>query len=1036
MNGHSTMRERGAVRDYSGIKRCGAVRKAALVFSVSVLLSGSLQQASAQKKPLDHSVYDTWESVAGQIISDDGQTLIYQVNPQEGDGKLYIRNLKDGRELIVDRGGAAAVSDDGDWAVFRIKARFKDTRTAKIKKKKAEDMPKDTLCYVNLRTFELRKIADAGEYKLNTKGRTVISYFSTPSKAAGAKVKDGAKAEVRAERKDVGKPESGRSKAKTKKRLVVLDPLSGRSDTLSNVEKYCFDQKGERLAVIFRKEKDDSLSRDEAVLFSYPSMERFTLSQDSSFYSTPEFSVDGSKLVMLASADTNKTGNKHCSVLLYEELWKGKGKKATVEKSVRRILPSDYTVSSSEAAEQKEGKPCVTESAKAADPCETESAIAADPCVTESRKNVRLCVTENSNPVFSEDARRVIIGVAEYQPAKDTSIVDFEAARVDIWSWDKYMTPPMQKARLQQLKSACCAAVLDLSAPDRLLLLTDSPDVRVSYADGAKSDVALLTDNRAYQISSTWDSNSFNDVYLASLKDGSRKLVAEKLNGRPSLSPTGKYLSWYSGDDLSWHIYDIASGIERNITAAAGVPFYDEEDDHPMTKPAVDRPHWIENDKSFIMSDKFDLWRFDPTGKNAPVCLTESYGRKNGLQMSFVQLRRNTIPQSLARLGAETQIGESEIITLKVFDRNTKENGFASVSVRKPGIKQIFTRPGTFPSVSKALNAEVTAYRKGDFLHSYDIYTTEDFFTSEYQWSHINPQQDSYLWGDMRLVHWKAYDGTPLDGLLVTPENLDTAAKCPMLIYFYEKNSETLYSYRTPAPSRSTVNIPFYASRGYVVFIPDIVYKEGHPGESGYNCICSGAEAMCEQFSFIDKSRMGIQGQSWGGYQTAYLVTRTDMFAAAGAGAPVGNMTSAYGGIRWESGMVRAMQYEHGQSRIGKSMWEEGGLDLYIENSPVFHTQNVTTPTLIMHNDADGAVPWYQGIEFFMALRRFHHPAWLLQYNDEAHNLKERRNCKDLSVRLQQFFDHYLKGEPMPAWMKDGVPLTRKGEYFGYEYAD
>lgn len=160
------------------------------------------------------------------------------------------------------------------------------------------------------------------------------------------------------------------------------------------------------------------------------------------------------------------------------------------------------------------------------------------------------------------------------------------------------------------------------------------------------------------------------------------------------------------------------------------------------------------------------------------------------------------------------------------------------------------------------------------------------------------------------------------------------------------------------------------------------------------------------------------------------------MFAAAGAGAPVGNMTSAYGGIRWESGMVRAMQYEHGQSRVGKSLWDEGGLDLYIENSPIFHTQNVTTPVLIMHNDNDGAVPWYQGIEFFMALRRFEHPAWLLEYNNESHNLVERRNCKDLTIRLQQFFDHYLKGEPLPAWMKTGVPITRKGQYFGFENAE
>ena len=176
---------------------------------------------------------------------------------------------------------------------------------------------------------------------------------------------------------------------------------------------------------------------------------------------------------------------------------------------------------------------------------------------------------------------------------------------------------------------------------------------------------------------------------------------------------------------------------------------------------------------------------------------------------------------------------------------------------------------------------------------------------------------------------------------------------------------------------------------------------------------------------------MAIQGQSWGGYQTAYLVTRTNMFKAAGAGAPVSNMFSAYGGIRWESGMSRQYQYEQTQSRIGATMWEAP--ELYKENSPVFFADKVKTPLLIMHNDNDGAVPWYQGIEYFMALRRLHKPVWLLQYNKEAHNLKERRNSNDLSVRLQQFFDHYLKGTPIPVWMKTGVPAINKGKTYGLE---
>lgn len=927
---------------------------AALVFICCTL-------ASAQKKPLDHSVYDSWQSISGQSISNDGSTIAYVVSPQEGDAELVITNTLTGKELKVARGGSATISEDGKWAAFTIKAPYAATRQAKIAKKKADDMPKDSIGYVNLQTMELTKIGDVSGLKTNFKGNDVITYTATANKA---------------------------------KVTVIFNLTTGQRDTLKNVGSFTFNKDAQKLAVVFKKDKKDSLSKDEAVLYSYPSMEKFSLSEGKKFYSTPEFNDEGNKLVFLASADSNATGSKHCSVYLYEEIVSGKGKKAVTTPKVSEIIPQTYSAGNG------------------------------------------LYVTENSRPAFSKNSSRILLGVAEIIPPKDTNRVEFETAQLDLWNYDIYMTPPIQKTRLNQLKTATCNAVINLKADSgKIVVLTDSPMLSVSYINGAESDIAIMNDNRAYQISSTWDSNSFSDVYFVNLNDGSKTLIKEKLNGRPSLSPSGKYLAWYSADDLNWHTYRIADGVEANVTAAAGVPFYDEEDDHPATPPTVDRPHWIGDDEAFLLSDKYDIWKFTPDGKSA-VNLTEGQGRKKDCQLSYVNFTKSDLSPALSRVGVQNTIGKKDIVYLTVFDRKTKENGYATISVEKPGIKTWFTAKNSFAGAEKAKNADVFLFRKGDFNHPADVYTSTDGMNTGKQWSHINPQQADYNWGNIQLVHWTAYDGTALDGLLVTPEDLDPNKKYPMMIYFYEKNSETLYSYRAPAPSASTVNIPFYASRGYVVFIPDIVYVDGHPGESAYNCICSGAEAMCDQFKFVDKSRMAIQGQSWGGYQTAYLVTRTNMFAAAGAGAPVGNMTSAYGGIRWESGAVRAMQYEHGQSRIGKSLWDEGGLELYIENSPIFHTENVTTPTLIMHNDADGAVPWWQGIEFFMALRRFNHPAWLLQYNNEAHNLVERRNRKDLSIRLQQFFDHYLKGEPTPAWMVTGIPQTMKGEYFGFEYVD
>ena len=251
-----------------------------------------------------------------------------------------------------------------------------------------------------------------------------------------------------------------------------------------------------------------------------------------------------------------------------------------------------------------------------------------------------------------------------------------------------------------------------------------------------------------------------------------------------------------------------------------------------------------------------------------------------------------------------------------------------------------------------------------------------------------------------------------------------------MIVYFYEKYSNGLHNHYTPKPSRSTVNFTYYVSNGYLIFVPDIVYKTGFPGQSAYNSVVSGTLQLMQN-PWVDKEHIGIQGQSWGGYQVAYLITQTDMFAAAMAGAPVSNMTSAYGGIRWGSGMSRMFQYEGSQSRIGGTLWEMPWR--YIENSPVFFADKVETPLLMMHNDKDGAVPWYQGIEYFVALRRLDKPVWMLTYNGAPHNLKRRADCKDLSIRMQQFFDHYLKGAPAPVWMEYGIPAVDKGKDMGYE---
>jgi dipeptidyl aminopeptidase/acylaminoacyl peptidase len=322
----------------------------------------------------------------------------------------------------------------------------------------------------------------------------------------------------------------------------------------------------------------------------------------------------------------------------------------------------------------------------------------------------------------------------------------------------------------------------------------------------------------------------------------------------------------------------------------------------------------------------------------------------------------------------------------------------------------------------KAADADEYVLTKSTFVEFPDLYAGSNL-TNLTKISDANPQQKNFKWGTVELVSWLSADGVPLQGLLYKPEDFDPHKKYPLITYYYEQFSNTLHSY-VPPGGRNVINYTHYVSNGYLIFVPDIHYENGYPGASAVKSIVPGVQMLLAR-GYVDPKGLGIQGHSWGGYQTAFLITQTHLFSAAMAGAPVANMTSAYGGIRWGSGLARAFQYEHTQSRIGCSIWQ--CTTRYLENSPLFWADRITTPLLMMHNDADDAVPWYQGIEMFVALRRLNKEVYLIDYNNDVHNPTKRANQKDIAMRMQQFFDYHLRGYPEPDWMIHGIPYQMKG---------
>lgn len=946
-----------------------------------------------QKRSLDHSVYDRWQSVSSTQLTPDGKFTVFEVNPQEGDGKLIIHRNSDGKELTISRGYKAIIAGDGSTVTALIKSPFSKILAARKKNVKKDKMPQDSLAFIRLADMSLTKWGTIKGYKTGLTAQPFLAYVQ-----GDASKKDTASVGKNAQ-KEKKVPNAGNKSGDDGTVLIVVNTTNGAADTLKHVAEYAFSPDAKRLAVLVNPskkkaqqagtakdkestgEKEPSVEGSATLYDLRQGMKATVLSEKKAWYGSPKFSVDGNQLVFLASTDTASTGDKHCSLFLHD----GRGTREIIPQGYHKNLPEGWTLN------------------------------------------------QNSAPEFSRSGRRVLLGVAPILPPRDTTVFASETAQVDIWNWRDDQLQSQQKVELETNKKYTYPAVIHLDRAQEIIPLATNRWDDITLMNEGDGEWALSQDRTPYYISSQWEDNDNADVYLVNTKNGSRRVVAKKLNAWVTASPDGNYLLWYQMNDSAWYAYDIKASTARCLTRKVPAAFYDEEDDHPNFPSPYDmRPQWLAKDRGVIISDRYDLWQFNPKD-GSYMNLTAGKGRSRQWQMRHFSIDYR--PLAYSKYWREKNaVPQGGRVYMTVFDEVGKKNGLASVSPSKPSSLHVVA-PDTvsYIDIRKSKDASVIAYGKGNFRNAYDLYITKDDFVHQQPLTRLNSQLAPFSWGTAHLVHWKAYDGTPLDGILYIPDGVDQTKKYPMISYFYERRSETLYNFIEPRPSRSTINLAFYCSRGYVVFVPDIRYRVGHPGESAYNCIVSGVRSMCKQFPFIDSTRLAIQGQSWGGYQTAYLVTRTSLFAAAGAGAPVSNMTSAYGGIRWASGVCRQMQYEHGQSRVGKSLWEKGGLDLYLENSPLFKADRVKTPLLIMHNDNDGAVPWYQGIEYFTALRRLGKPVWMLEYNKEAHNLVERRNCKDLSVRLQQFFDHYLQGAPEPAWMSKGVPAIRKGQYFGTE---
>lgn len=631
-------------------------------------------------------------------------------------------------------------------------------------------------------------------------------------------------------------------------------------------------------------------------------------------------------------------------------------------------------------------------------------------------------VSQDGGLDFSRSGNRLFFGIApEPQPEPEDTLLNEEKVSLDVWNWQDKALQPEQLLDVEDELSRTYTCIWFWENATMVQLETETLQ-NVRLPGDKDGPMAIGYDDDPYLVERSWNYPWRDNVYVVDVTTGTPRLMVEGAWFGATLSQNGNYLVYWNPETLAWHSVNTETGAHTDLTGSIGEHFFDEDEDAPSYPYSYGFAGFMEDEQAGVFYDRYDLWKVRLNGEGKAVNLTKAWGRKQKIRLRNVRLE-------------EESSYLSEDLMLIGFDEVRKNNGFYSASATtRQAPEELLVSDHRYRNPLKAKYADRIVWRRESYQEYPDLYVSDLHFRQIQRISTANPQQEEFLWGDVKKVSWTAYDGTKLEGLLYTPEDFDSSKTYPMLVYFYELVSDRLHNYSMPSPSRSIIYPSYYNSNGYVVFMPDIRYTEGQPGEDAFNCIVSGTDAMIEQFDWIDAERLALQGQSWGGYQTAYLVTRTDLYACAMAGAPVSNMTSAYGGIRWGSGLSRAFQYERTQSRLGVTLWEDR--DRYISNSPVFFADEVETPLLMMHNDADGAVPWYQGIEYFVALRRLQKPAWMLVYNDEAHNLTRWPNRIDLTIRMHQFFDHYLMHAPAPLWMTDGIPAVDKGIKTGYELSE
>lgn len=922
-------------------------------------------RVEAQQKPaLSWKEVSKWNYIrpGSNVLSPDGQWMAWTTGPTEGDLQVIIRKTTDTSKFVFPIGATMnpiAFSRDSKFAAFKVSAKDAEVKAAK----KTMKPTYDKLMLVSLpgnvkTTFERVKSfsfsADAPEW--------LAIQFSAAENAP--KDKDAAKGTD----------------------LLLYNLGTKKSFNLGSVSEYAFNKSGSQLAYTV----DANGQNGNGVFLRDMKTGLITaLDNDKSVYKNLNWNENGDAFALIKSNKNDAYKDDVYTVIGINKIAGENSNKVLFSGLDKTGFPKGMGINAY-------SNPYWSD----------DQATLFFGINTLEKKDAKTADLKKDSTLKSKSAAIDTTSKAKADP-KAIAKADIEKPDMIIWNWkDKRLQSAQQTQEMRDKNYSFLSAYR--VADQRFVQLADSNMRNVSTAP--KGIYAVGYDNSNYELMSNLDGQSYTDVYLINLATGAKKKIFDKMystgRGGLSMAPNGKWASFYS--DGAYYSMDLETGTQYNLTGKIKSSFIDELDDHNVTKPATPSLGWSADSKFVLIKDNYDLWKISADGKNVTPL---SGNWKKSRQM--VQNRFRIYEDEKG-----TDLNKDQYFG--VFNAETKKAGLGILEKGKSDIRILFMDDHAYGGFTKAKDAGTFVYTREDNQTAPEYYVSNAANLSVPQQLTKNaPDQGKYAWSSgVKLIKYLSANGDSLQAALYLPANYVAGKSYPTITYIYERLTDNLNAYTTPAFPSGGFNKALYTSNGYAVLMPDIKYKLNDPGMSAVACVVPAVKAAIAT-GIVDEKKVAIHGHSWGGYQTSFLITQTNIFKAAAAGAPLTDMVSMYSLIYWNSGGTNQAIFEASQGRLTPGYWDNW--DAFTRNSPIYHIKNVQTPLLLLHNDKDGAVDYTQGIEYYNGLRRLNKPVVMITYRGENHGIAKLPNRKDYAVRMMEYFDYQLKDKPAPDWWAKGV---------------